>query len=277
MARTRKVLYLSCATAMLIAIIFITLFAAGANIASAETKSLSVDVKEEKDITTIHVQNAKAMSRERAFSANVQKIESLVNEYDLTMYGVDTEKITSSDDVYIQVQTVTYDDTSTIQYGSFILITAVYLEGYLDNGYPVYSVNGAISSSKTKIVGTLDVLAIWQGENALYCNDPNYIREGAMYYHHDPSGPPFGSIAITPKPTSGFGTAYEFTTPTGVFTYIVSGSHYITVLGNTQVQIAYIDNSMNNVSVGITVGPLGLSITGEALTYYGEPLSIFVE
>ena len=275
MLRTRKAMYLTCALALCVAVLFIALFAMGMNTASAESNGLSVGITENENVTTIHIQNAKKVSSARSISLGVQQIDTVVDEYDLEQYGFNTEKITSSNDVYIQIQNVSSEDMSTVQYGSITLITSVWLEGYLDNGYPVYSVNGGVSSSG-KIQGVLDVIAIWQGENALYCNDSKFVREGAMYYHRDPSGPPFGSIPITPRPTNGFGTSYEFTTPSGVATYIVAGNHYITVLGNTQVQMAYIDNSMNNISVGITIGPFGLSITGDAITYYGEPLSIFV-
>ena len=193
MERTRKAMYLTCALALCVAVLFIALFAMGMNTASAESNGLSVGITENENVTTIHIQNAKKVSSARSISLGVQQIDTVVDEYDLEQ---------------------------AMKRKSFDRLTPVFPNQKI-------KLERKKENKTGKIQGVLDVIAIWQGENALYCNDSKFVREGAMYYHRDPSGPPFGSIPITPRPTNGFGTSYEFTTPSGVATYIVAGNHYI--------------------------------------------------
>lgn len=276
MAKTRKAMYLSCAVVILIAVAFIAIFIMGISTASAESDPLSVDVKENGSVTTIHISNAKSNSiQTRSLSAEFSRLYNVIEDYDLEEYGYGLEAIMQTDDMYLQIEKFDaeelYDDYT--EFDKFNLLTSASLYGYTDTGLPIYAIGGGIVWGQDEIFKPKnDQLIIRHDSGGTYYNGEQ--REGLVLSY----GSPVNTRSLSPIYSSLYGVSYEFSREGDEEIFLVSGSHYIIAKEVTAVQVIYVDNNAwFGTSLGVEIGDSGVSISvplGGRDEYKAEPLTI---
>lgn len=276
MAKTRKAMYLSCAVVILIAVAFIAIFIMGISTASAESAPLSVDVKENGNVTTIHISNAKSNSiQTRSLSAEFSRLYNVIEDYDLEEYGYGLEAIMQTDDMYLQIEKFDaeelYDDYT--EFDKFNLLTSASLYGYTDTGLPIYAIGGGIVWGQDEIFKPKnDQLIIRHDSGGTYYNGEQ--REGLVLSY----GSPVNTRSLSPIYSSLYGVSYEFSREGDEEIFLVSGSHYIIAKEVTAVQVIYVDNNAwFGTSLGVEIGDSGVSISvplGGRDEYKAEPLTI---
>lgn len=276
MAKTRKAMYLSCAVVILIAVAFIAIFIMGISTASAESDPLSVDVKENGSVTTIHISNAKSNSiQTRSLSAEFSRLYNVIEDYDLEEYGYGLEAIMQTDDMYLQIEKFDaeelYDDYT--EFDKFNLLTSASLYGYTDTGLPIYAIGGGIVWGQDEIFKPKnDQLIIRHDTGGTYYNGEQ--REGLVLSY----GSPVNTRSLSPIYSSLYGVSYEFSREGDEEIFLVSGSHYIIAKEVTAVQVIYVDNNAwFGTSLGVEIGDSGVSISvplGGRDEYKAEPLTI---
>ena len=276
MAKTRKAMYLSCAVVILIAVAFIAIFIMGISTASAESDPLSVDVKENGSVTTIHISNAKSNSiQTRSLSAEFSRLYNVIEDYDLEEYGYGLEAIMQTDDMYLQIEKFDaeelYDDYT--EFDKFNLLTSASLYGYTDTGLPIYAIGGGIVWGQDEIFKPKnDQLIIRHDSGGTYYNGEQ--REGLVLSY----GSPVNTRSLSPIYSSLYGVSYEFSREGDEEIFLVSGSHYIIAKEVTAVQVIYVDNNAwFGTSLGVEIGDSGVSISvplGGRDEFKAEPLSI---
>ena len=276
MAKTRKAMYLSCAVVILIAVAFIAIFIMGISTASAESDPLSVDVKENGSVTTIHISNAKSNSiQTRSLSAEFSRLYTVIEDYDLEEYGYGLEAIMQTDDMYLQIEKFDaeelYDDYT--EFDKFNLLTSASLYGYTDTGLPIYAIGGGIVWGQDEIFKPKnDQLIIRHDTGGTYYNGEQ--REGLVLSY----GSPVNTRSLSPIYSSLYGVSYEFSREGDEEIFLVSGSHYIIAKEVTAVQVIYVDNNAwFGTSLGVEIGDSGVSISvplGGRDEYKAEPLTI---